>query len=294
MGGLLQRAGNLDHGKLRAANGHPEPYDVRYWEIGNEIWGDWVRGHSDATTYARNFNRYVKAMRAVDPSIRVIAVGDNDMAWNRTVLQLATERADFLAIHHYYGQRDMDGDLGNLTARPLHYETFYGEVAAALKELPADRRPRLAINEWGLDLPEPQQYSILGALYAARLMNVFERRSDVIGMTAVSDLVNGWPGGIIQAGRHALFVTPIYLVNQLYATHLGDRTTEITRGGPDPFHESRRYVSACCGHRRQPIGGWPHRVHQGREHGSGASPHCPGRHHRRQHCSRGERRPCDG
>jgi len=221
-----------EHGKRRASNGHPEPYGVRYWEIGNEIWGDWVRGHSDATTYARNFNRYVEAMRAVDPSIEVIAVGDNDMAWNRTVLRLATERADFLAIHHYYGQRDMDGDLGNLTARPLHYEKFYGEVAAALNELPPDRRPRLAINEWGLDLPEPRQYSILGALYAARLMNVFERRSGVIGMTAVSDLVNGWPGGIIQAGRHALFVTPIYLVNQLYATHLGAELLKSRVEGP--------------------------------------------------------------
>jgi alpha-L-arabinofuranosidase len=221
-----------EHGKRRASNGHPEPYGVRYWEIGNEIWGDWVRGHSDATTYARNFNRYVKAMRAVDPSIEVIAVGDNDMAWNRTVLPLVTERAEFLAIHHYYGQRDMDGDLGNLTARPLHYEKFYGEVAAALNELPPDRRPRLAINEWGLDLPEPRQYSILGALYAARLMNVFERRSGVIGMTAVSDLVNGWPGGIIQAGRHALFVTPIYLVNQLYATHLGAELLKSRVEGP--------------------------------------------------------------
>ncbi len=40
-------------------------------------------------------------------------------------------------------------------------------------------------------------------------------------MSAVSDLVNGWPGGIIQASRHGVFVTPIYLVNRLYATHLG-------------------------------------------------------------------------
>src|SRR5687767_8332460 len=40
-------------------------------------------------------------------------------------------------------------------------------------------------------------------------------------MTAVSDLVNGWPGGIIQASRHDVFVTPIYLVNRLYAQNLG-------------------------------------------------------------------------
>jgi alpha-N-arabinofuranosidase len=47
-------------------------------------------------------------------------------------------------------------------------------------------------------------------------------------MSAVSDLVNGWPGGIIQAGRHGVFVTPIYLVNTLYAEHLG--TERLTTG----------------------------------------------------------------
>ena len=146
------------NGAMRARNGHPEPYHVKYWEIGNEIWGDWVRGHSDAATYARNLTRYAAAMRAVDPSITLIAVGDNDMAWNRTVLG-SGERFDYLAIHHYYGQRDMAADPRNLMARPLHYDRFYGEVDAMLREQPADHRPQLAINEWGLDLPEPQQYS---------------------------------------------------------------------------------------------------------------------------------------
>jgi alpha-N-arabinofuranosidase len=225
-------------GALRAQNGHPEPYRIKYWEIGNEIWGEWVRGHSDAATYARNLARYVVAMHAVDPSIQVIAVGDNDMAWNRTVLQGSSERLDFLAIHHYYSRKDMDGDVRNLMARPLHYERFYAEIDRELGSMPADRRPALAINEWGLDLPEAQQYSILGALYGARLMNVFERRGAIVGMSAVSDLVNGWPGGIIQAGRHGLFVTPIYLVNQLYATHLGAERLATRIEGPT-FSSSR-------------------------------------------------------
>ncbi len=142
---------------MRARDGHPEPYRVKYWEIGNEIWGDWVRGHSDAATYARNLTTYVAAMRASDPSIEVIAVGDNDMAWNRTVLSEARGRLDYLAVHHYYSQRQMDGDLRNLMARPLHYERWYGEMEPLLRQFPADRRPRLAINEWGLDLPESQQ-----------------------------------------------------------------------------------------------------------------------------------------
>ncbi len=219
-------------GALRAQNGHPEPYGVKYWEIGNEIWGDWVRGHTDAATYARNLARYVAAMRAIDPSIQVIAVGDNDMAWNRTVLEKVSDRLEFLAIHHYYSRRDMDGDVKNLLARPLHYERFYGEVESELGKLPPDRRPALAINEWGLDLTESQVYSMLGALYGARLMNAFERRGSVVGMSAVSDLVNGWPGGIIQASRDSLFVTPIYLVNQLYATHLGSERLATRVEGP--------------------------------------------------------------
>jgi alpha-L-arabinofuranosidase len=220
------------YGSMRARDGHPEPYRVKYWEIGNEIWGDWVRGHSDALTYARNLSRYVAAMRAVDPSIEVIAVGDNDMAWNRTVLERAAGPIDYLSIHHYYGQRDMQGDMRNLLARPLYYERFYAGVETLFRQVDPNRRPRLAINEWGLDLPESQQYSILAALYAARLMNVFERRSDLVAMSAVSDLVNGWPGGIIQAGRHGVFVTPIYLVNRLYASHLGSDRLKTTMDGP--------------------------------------------------------------
>lgn len=209
------------YGAMRAANGHPEPYRVKYWEIGNEIWGDWVRGHSDAETYARNYNRYHTAMRAVDPTIKFVAVGDNDMKWNRTVLRLAGERIDCLAIHHYYGKREMAGDALNLMARPLFYERFYKQVEQLIREVAPGRNIRLAINEWGLDLPEQRQYSMEAALYGARLMNVFERSGNLVTMSAVSDLVNGWPGGIIQASRHGVFVTPIYLVNRMYNDHLG-------------------------------------------------------------------------
>ena len=210
------------YGAMRAANGHPDPFRVKLWEVGNEIWGDWVRGHSDAETYARNYIRYAKAMRAVDPSIKLIAVGDNNMNWNRTVLRAAGEGIDYLAIHHYYGRHEAGNDLSKLLARPLFFERFYGEVLELLRELKLEGRVKVAINEWGLDLPTGRQYSIEAALYGARLMNVFERSGELVEMSAVSDLVNGWPGGIIQASLHNVFVTPIYLVNQLYSNHRGD------------------------------------------------------------------------
>src|SRR5215216_306425 len=210
------------YGAMRAANGHGAPFGVKFWEVGNEIWGDWVRGHSDAETYARNYNRYAQAMRAVDPSIKLIAVGDNNMNWNRTLLREAGRNIDYLAIHHYYGRREMKGDPLNLMARPLFFKRFYDQVQQLLGELGLADRVKLAINEWGLDLPSERQYSMESALYGARLMNVFERSGEIVEMSAVSDLVNGWPGGIIQAGRHSVFVSPIFLVNQVYNEHRGD------------------------------------------------------------------------
>lgn len=214
-------AASTKQGALRAAHGSAEPFAVRTWELGNEIWASWVRGQSDAETYARNFLRYREAMLAVDPSIRLIAVGDNDMAWNRTVLTRTAGRLDYLAVHHYYGLTDAEREYANLMARPLFYERFYREMARVLGELAPGREIRLIINEWNTALPLPRQHSMESALYGARLMNVFERSGGIVEMTAVSDLVNGWSGGIIQASRHDVFVTPTYLAIRLYNEHLG-------------------------------------------------------------------------
>jgi alpha-N-arabinofuranosidase len=238
------------YGAMRAANGHPEPYGVRYWEVGNEIWGDWVRGHSDAETYARNFRRYRDAMRAADSTIRFIAVGDNDMEWNRTVLRRIGRYVDYLAIHHYYGHDSAQRDPRNLMARPLFFERFYKDVERLARQEVPGRTVRLAINEWGLDLPEARQHAMEAALYGARLMNVFERSAPLVAMTAVSDLVNGWPGGIIQAGRQGVFVTPLYHANLLYATRLGRHRLTTHVEGPtfDSGREGRGipYVDAVA------------------------------------------------
>ncbi len=270
------------YGAMRAANGHPEPYRVKYWELGNEIWGDWVRGHSDALTYARNYLRYHEAMRAVDSTIQFIAVGDNDMSWNRTVLRTAGGAIDYLAIHHYYGRKEMAGDARNLMARPLYYERFYRDVEKVIREEAPGRPIRLHINEWGLDLPEARQHSMEAALYGARLMNVFERTSPLVAMSAESDLVNGWPGGIIQAGRHGVFVTPTYYVNLLYNEHRGRDRLKTTVEGPDVRHQPR-------GHRRpgprrggQPVRRRLRALRQGGQHRADERRHHPDRPARRR------------
>ncbi len=62
-------------GRLRAANGHAEPYGVRIWGIGNEMYGPWQWGHMSIRQYPEKHNLMVEAMRQVDPTIEVIASG---------------------------------------------------------------------------------------------------------------------------------------------------------------------------------------------------------------------------
>jgi alpha-L-arabinofuranosidase len=160
------------------------------------------------------------------------------MDWNRTLLKIAGPQIDHLAIHHYYGLREMQDDPLNLMARPLFYERFYRQVGALLRELVPGREVKLAINEWNTSLPLPRQHSMESAVYAGRMMNVFERSGDLVRMTAVSDLVNGWSGGVIQASRHAVFVTPTYLAIKLYNDHLGAERVAAEVSGPT-FDTSR-------------------------------------------------------
>src|SRR5207247_5305604 len=59
-----------------------------------------------------------------------------------------------------------------------------------------------------------------------------ERSSPLVAMSAVSDLVNGWPGGIIQASRHGVFVTPLYHVQRLYGEARGRQRLKTEVRGP--------------------------------------------------------------
>jgi alpha-N-arabinofuranosidase len=67
---------NTHMGALRAKNGHPEPYRVKLWNIGNEPWGPWQIGRTDTKYFMQKHNDFARAMRKVDPSITLIASGE--------------------------------------------------------------------------------------------------------------------------------------------------------------------------------------------------------------------------
>ncbi len=62
-------------GRLRAANGHPAPYGIKWWGIGNEMYGSWQFGHMVLNQYVFKHNMFGEAMRKIDPSITLLATG---------------------------------------------------------------------------------------------------------------------------------------------------------------------------------------------------------------------------
>ncbi|MFQ6097939.1 MAG: hypothetical protein ACE5O2_09460, partial [Armatimonadota bacterium] len=96
------------YGRRRADNGHPEPYRVKVFEIGNEIYGNWQIGHCDAAENARRYRAFVEAMKAVDPSIECIANGQsarND--WNDTLIRDAGDILEAISLHPLIGPWNM-------------------------------------------------------------------------------------------------------------------------------------------------------------------------------------------
>jgi len=216
------------YGAMRAANGHPEPYGVRQWELGNEIFGDWVRGHTTAEQYAQAAVRYARAMRTIDPNLRLIAVGegvspDSD-AWNTAVLRTAGGEIQYLAIHDYTSaSQNAKGPNPRATVmgRAGEFEANYRHIGELIDRVAPGHNVKLIVNEWNLFYSADVIQSMEGAVYASRMMNGFERDGAIIDSNSISDLLNGWPGGIIQASRDRVYGTPQYYAIKLYSDYLG-------------------------------------------------------------------------
>jgi alpha-L-arabinofuranosidase len=102
-------------GALRAANGHAEPYHVKYWNVGNEPYGDWQLGRTALRYFVLKHNAFAKAMRRVDPSITIVASGA--MPDQMTVTNSAR-----LATGKTQAEYGTDGDwTGGLLAKSWGY-----------------------------------------------------------------------------------------------------------------------------------------------------------------------------
>jgi len=236
-------------GALRAANGHPEPYNVRYWEIGNEVWGQWQVGTCSAEQFAERCVAFAKAMKAADPTLKLMACGHYDQQWNRAVLDIAGDQIDYLTLHlyHGYGRFGMNRETPaeeRYKAIAAFSEWTRSDIqatAAQIRANPKHSHVKLAITEYNtMYYPNtirkglPDEHTLGAAVANAGNLNEMLRASDLVQIGSFSDLVNGWLGGCIRVGDYyadqycgkkagwsglplTVYGTPTYEVMKLYA-----------------------------------------------------------------------------
>ena len=92
---------------LRIKNGSKEPYNIKYWCLGNEMEGSWQAGHLSAEDYTKKAREAAKIMKWVDPDIKLVACGSSYemlptyMEWDRIMLTELYEQVDYLSTHNY-------------------------------------------------------------------------------------------------------------------------------------------------------------------------------------------------
>jgi alpha-N-arabinofuranosidase len=147
--------GNSYYAKLREKNGNAEPYGVKYWGIGNELYGRGQIGRKDIGQYIDCVKEYSKLMKKVDPTIKLIAVGLEKTEWNFRLVKEAGEYFDYISVHSYHiGQSPKSykeiAALSFLTSEQL-YEMQCSIDAASYYIKDRKRRPiEIAFDEWNL------------------------------------------------------------------------------------------------------------------------------------------------
>ena len=209
------------YGTLRARNGHPEPHNVRLWEIGNELYGRWQIGHCTAAEYAKRYAAFHEAMRAVDPTIVPIANG-HTAAWNAEVMKRHPGIVRSLSVHSLIGRPIPLNTDPSLVFRALMgfthvYPGQLRRLAAPMRQAGID--PRLAITELQLftrGARLPTNSSLAEALWTASIINVGIRSLGEVELITHSALVNH--GGCVRKEREVVWPQPVYFTHRVYGT----------------------------------------------------------------------------
>ncbi len=223
--GTIQEAASLveycnapvgtQYADLRAANGHREPYGVKYWCVGNEMDGPWQIGHLEAEDYGKKAREAAKMMRWHDPAIELVLCGSSNSRmptypeWDRVALELAWEQVDYHSIHYYANNHD--NDTASYLAYSAEFESFVDTLSGVLRYVKAKRRSKhdvfLSWDEWNVWYKATLQHDVQGAwvqaphlieevynledaLVVAQWMNVFLRKSDVLKVACLAQIVN--------------------------------------------------------------------------------------------------------
>jgi alpha-N-arabinofuranosidase len=259
-------------GRLRAENGHPEPYNVKHWEIGNELWGRWQDHWTTAEGYVDRYRHFVKALLEVDPGIKIYACGAPVMwgkDWNDTLIAGASD------ILHATTDHPLIGGEVPADAEPLDMFRDFMAVPDVLEEkwagLEKDMKnagisnPRLAVTELQMfarigrpssdDAPRRLSNETLvspathaEALYDVLIYHASIRLAPFVEMVTHSATVNH--GGGLRKTRERVYANPCYYAQSMFAPFadavpVKTELTCPTQTAPLVLPDLKNVTSAC-------------------------------------------------
>jgi alpha-N-arabinofuranosidase len=230
--------------RLRAANGHPAPYSIPFFGVGNESWGcggsmspeRYLSEFRRFATYAKNFN----PAQTGDHHMKKVASGADtaDFNWTEVLMKdypgNGWSEMDALSLHFYSGfekwppNRPATGfDEANYAAvlkTTLRMEELVRRHSAIMDRYDPGKKVALAVDEWGAwYTPAPgtnpgflyQQNSERDAIVASLNLNIFARHADRVRMANIAQMINVLQAMILTDGAKML-LTPTYHVFRMY------------------------------------------------------------------------------
>lgn len=233
--------------KLRTDNGHPEPYQIDYFGVGNESWGG--GGNMTADYYGNLYRRYQTFLRDFKKDFKIskIACGANeaDYLWTEEVLATTHKSAqpnthgymDGLSLHYYTVPGSFEHkksavifdekDWYETMKKTLLMDTLIKQHGAIMDKYDPDKRIGMIVDEWGtwfeVELgTNPgflfQQNTMRDALVAGINLNIFNKHCDRVHMANIAQLVNVLQALILTDGEK-MILTPTYHVFNMYKYH---------------------------------------------------------------------------
>lgn len=226
------------YAKLREKHGNKEPYGVKYWGLGNEIYGEWQMGHKSAVDYAKATKEFAKAIkgRRPDPNIKLIATGANNPDWDYEVIKRIGRYIDYICIHGYYSRLSGDYYKAMAVSQLIENQTgvLKGAIDAGMNSV--NNEIKIAWDEWNfldwlhyrettpdedpLENDNNKYYDLQNALVTASVLNSFQRMCKVVTMANYSPATN--MRGIIFVYDKGIVLRPQYHVFKMYANHSGE------------------------------------------------------------------------
>lgn len=211
-------------GALRAKNGHPEPYNVKYWEIDNEVHPNMT----PAAEYVRILHELVPRMKAIDPNITIIGCGSwtgNRDHWDSYIINHGGDVIDYLSTHQY----DNPNGYANL---PWRQQRFF-ESRRAMIDNSNNKHVRMFDSEWNA-----QSTDWRTGLYAGGILNCFERVGDTLHIATPALFLRhvsarAWDNAFINFNQASWHPAPNYVVMKLWRDNYAPTRVELQSAAPE-------------------------------------------------------------